>query len=190
MTIHLKTMLPPPLWLPTRTAGPRRACGRYRPRPTCPARGPYLALLPVGLAVPVLLPAPRWALTPPFHPYPRASPWRSAGGFFSVALSLGLPRPGVTRHRCLVESGLSSHGETLRFPHKRPSGPPRNSQLSTLPAPVNGKARSYIGQHGHVASVQWPTRPRPPAQAQRSQHRLVAELGTIAHLRTQIAEPG
>lgn len=30
------------------------------------------------------------------------------GSLFSVALSLGLPRPGVTRHRCLVESGLSS----------------------------------------------------------------------------------
>ena len=30
------------------------------------------------------------------------------GGLFSVALSLGSPRPGVTRHRCLVESGLSS----------------------------------------------------------------------------------
>ena len=32
------------------------------------ARGPYLALLLVGLAVPVQLPVPRWALTPPFHP--------------------------------------------------------------------------------------------------------------------------
>ncbi len=30
------------------------------------------------------------------------------GGLFSVALSLGLPRPGVTRHRCFMESGLSS----------------------------------------------------------------------------------
>ena len=30
------------------------------------------------------------------------------GGLFSVALSFGFPRPGVTRHRCLVESGLSS----------------------------------------------------------------------------------
>ncbi len=30
------------------------------------------------------------------------------GGFFSVALSVGLPRPGVTRHRRFVESGLSS----------------------------------------------------------------------------------
>tara|TARA_B110000879_G_scaffold189924_1_gene253818 strand:- start:164 stop:367 length:204 start_codon:yes stop_codon:yes gene_type:complete len=30
------------------------------------------------------------------------------GGLFSVALSVGLPRPGVTRHRFLLESGLSS----------------------------------------------------------------------------------
>ena len=30
-----------------------------------------------------------------------------------MALSVGLPRPGVTRHRCLLESGLSS----------RPCGP-------------------------------------------------------------------
>jgi len=37
---------------------------------------PYLALLRVGLAMRALLPAPRWALTPPFHPYPG----RSRGG--------------------------------------------------------------------------------------------------------------
>ena len=30
------------------------------------------------------------------------------GGLFSVALSVGLPRPGVTRHHSLSESGLSS----------------------------------------------------------------------------------
>src|SRR5690606_31131111 len=113
-------------WLPTRTAGPRCACGRYRPRSTCPARGPYLALLPVGLAVPVLLPTPRWALTPPFHPGPRGPHQRIAGGLFSVALSLGLPRPGVTRHRYLVESGLSSCGEAFRPLRKRPSSPPRS----------------------------------------------------------------
>ena len=29
---------------------------------------PYLALLRMGFAMPVLLPVPRWALTPPFHP--------------------------------------------------------------------------------------------------------------------------
>ena len=48
-----------------------------------------------------------------------------AGGFISVALSLGLPRPGVTRHRRLMESGLSSRG--LRPP--RSSGPPREASV-------------------------------------------------------------
>ncbi len=87
----------------------KAACGGFG-CPTRPARDPYLALLPVGLAVPVRLPVPRWALTPPFHPYPNGLPKRPVlGGLFSVALSLGLPPPGVTRHRCLVESGLSSH---------------------------------------------------------------------------------
>ena len=55
--------------------------GRYRPpRAAYPGlsdlaidwRGPrlipYLALLLVGFAVPLLLPAARWSLTPPFHP--------------------------------------------------------------------------------------------------------------------------
>ena len=42
--------------------------------------------------------------------YPTVSPLLPTGGsgFISVALSLGLPPPGVTRHRCFVESGLSS----------------------------------------------------------------------------------
>jgi len=31
---------------------------------------PYSVLLPVWFAVPLPLPAARWALTPPFHPYP------------------------------------------------------------------------------------------------------------------------
>jgi hypothetical protein len=35
-----------------------------------PARRPYSVLLQAGLAVPSLSPGPRWALTPPFHPYP------------------------------------------------------------------------------------------------------------------------
>ncbi len=32
-------------------------------------RHPYSVLLPVGFTVPALSPGPRWALTPPFHPY-------------------------------------------------------------------------------------------------------------------------
>ena len=35
----------------------------------------------------------RWALTPPFHPYPDLL--RNPGGLFSVALSVGMPR-GIT----------------------------------------------------------------------------------------------
>ncbi len=54
----------------------------------------YLALLRLGVTVPLLLPASRWALTPPFHPYHRgASP---GGGLFSVARSVASRRPGVT----------------------------------------------------------------------------------------------
>lgn len=32
-------------------------------------RHPYSVLLPVGFTVPFMSPCPRWALTPPFHPY-------------------------------------------------------------------------------------------------------------------------
>lgn len=45
--------------------------GVKHPRRPKATRGPYLALLPVGLAVPSVLPRPRWALTPPFHLFPR-----------------------------------------------------------------------------------------------------------------------
>ena len=67
-------------------------------------RHPYSVLLPVGFTVPSLLPETRWALTPPFHPYPI----RKSGGLLSVALSLRLPPPDVIRHRVSVEPGLSS----------------------------------------------------------------------------------
>ena len=54
--------------------------------------------------------------------YPTVSPLpRERGGLFSVALSLGLPRPGVARHRCFMESGLSSHVRR----RKRSSSHPR-----------------------------------------------------------------
>jgi len=43
----------------------------------------------------------------------------TAGGLLSVALSLGSPPPGVTRHRVSVEPGLSSRRAIK--PDKRPS---------------------------------------------------------------------
>ncbi len=78
-----------------------------------PARGqslgggrPYLVLLPVGFALPSPLPETRCALAAPFRPY--RHPRGRAGGLLSVALSLGSPPPGVTRHRISMEPGLSS----------------------------------------------------------------------------------
>ena len=46
-----------------------------------------LALLLMRFAVPFPLPEKRWALTPPFHPYPEAEP---RGGIFSAALSIAV----------------------------------------------------------------------------------------------------
>ncbi len=83
---------------PTRMTGPETGWRRLRA-----PRHPYSVLLPVGFTVPSLLPETRWALTPPFHPYPL-----EAGGLLSVALSLGSPPPDVIRHRVSVEPGLSS----------------------------------------------------------------------------------
>src|SRR6267142_5444178 len=68
----------------------------------------YLVLLPVGFSLPPPLPAARCALTAPFHPYRPPGVPRQVGGVLSVALSLGSPPPGVTRHRASVEPGLSS----------------------------------------------------------------------------------
>ena len=48
-----------------------------------------------GLPSPRLLPTARCALTAPFHPY------LQAGGFLSVALSVGSRPPGVTWHSAL-----------------------------------------------------------------------------------------
>ena len=84
-------------------------------------RPPYAVLLPVGFAMPLPSPAARCALTAPFHPC-RRHPRMGAGGLLSVALSLGSPPPGVTRHRVSVEPGLSSPRPEGRRAAIRPSG--------------------------------------------------------------------
>lgn len=95
-------------------AGERIIClsSRYPEPVSLPKLGagrsevPYLALHPMGFSVPARLRLQRWALAPPFHPYP------SRGGLFSVALSVRVPRgtasrvyppllQTVTRHRAL-----------------------------------------------------------------------------------------
>ena len=70
--------------------------------------GPHLNGMPFGMSLHGFAPdgayrarsvaRRRCALTTPFHPYHGGH-----GGIFSVALSLGLPSPGVTRHPDPVE---------------------------------------------------------------------------------------
>ena len=102
-----------------------------------PTRGPKPPALPIRSCSRWGLPCHprrrrRGALLP--HPFtltrgPRPKPVR-AGGLLSVALSLGLPPPGVTRHRVSVEPGLSS---PRRFPYckEQPSGHPTPYHHST-----------------------------------------------------------
>jgi hypothetical protein len=97
-----------------RPAAPMRSCSRWglQCRRRCRRRG---ALLP--------------------HPFTLtgAGPLRAAaGGLLSVALSLGSPPPGITRHRVSVEPGLSS---TPPFPAK----PRSSSRLAR--AEVVGRGR-------------------------------------------------
>src|ERR1700743_2332680 len=101
---------------PTRTA--------TRKRITC---RPYLVLLPVGLAVPLLLAGTRCALTAPFQP---CRGFRPVGGFISVALSLRLPSADVIRHRVSVEPGLSSSFSCGKPAAIRPS----DASESVIPA--------------------------------------------------------
>ena len=51
------------------------------------------------------------------HPF-TLTPGRPGGGLLSAALSLALPRPGVTRHAACQESGLSS---TRKFEQRTPA---------------------------------------------------------------------
>src|SRR3954468_25025748 len=91
----------PPLQQPTRTAS--AAAGRR----------PYSVLLPVGFAVPTTVAG---AAVRSYRTL-SLSRLRRARDLLSVALSLGFPPPGVTRHRCCVEPGLSSF-------HEREARPP------------------------------------------------------------------
>jgi len=87
----------------------RAVAGRLE-RPTRGSSGagrtiaPYLALLPVGFAVPPVSPRGRCALTAPFHPCLWPACGEPIGGLISVALSLGFRPVGVTHHRTLWSS--------------------------------------------------------------------------------------
>ena len=68
---------------------------------------------------------PRGALLP--HPFTLTNLFKYCpqiiGGLLSVALSLGSPPPGITRHHCFVEPGLSSPNKSWRRPSSRLAHP-------------------------------------------------------------------
>ena len=105
-----------------RFAQPTRTAGAETPWAQSPRR-PYSVLLPVGFALPPPLPEARCALAAPFHPCGQANPPR---GIISVALSLGSPPPGVTRHRVSMEPGLSSPPANTRRTNGAAARPPDN----------------------------------------------------------------
>ena len=107
-----------------------------------PALPSYLVLHRAGFAVPASLLSPRWALTPPFHPYLRRVPCedipkvflraitgiRSAGGIFSVALSVNRRnarlerrplRPLPWRYQARCPTSLSQSGVRTFLPPSR-----------------------------------------------------------------------
>lgn len=105
----------------------------------------YSVLLPVGFAVPPLLPAERCALTAPFHPYLQPVPWfpmirNQEGGLFSVALSLRSPSPVVNRHR-------SSRGARtfLHCAQKRTTATVRPSGPRTLRCPL-AQVKGFVAE--------------------------------------------
>ncbi len=114
---------------PTRAAGRECPCVTKRVFTRSAAGRPYSVLLPVGFALPPLLPGARCALAAPFHPCPEVPMFAHGGpgGLFSVALSLGSPPPAVSRHRIPVEPGLSSNAAEAVSAAVRPSGGKRDA---------------------------------------------------------------
>jgi hypothetical protein len=109
-----------------RDARPTLGLGRAAPKI------PYLALLPMGFSVPPGFRSERWALTPPFHPYPVRVATNAAVSF-SVALSVGTPHgiaarvyPGARTSRL---RGIAPYGVRTFLPQRSPGAIPRPSRI-------------------------------------------------------------
>jgi len=104
-----------PAWRPKPPAAPTWSCSRWG----LPCRVRH---------------RPRGALLP--HPFTLTSVAEATGGgLLSVALSLGSPPPGVTRHRVPVEPGLSSPRPEGRKAAVRPSGQSSIDSLIEMSCP-------------------------------------------------------
>src|SRR5438034_9633461 len=92
-----------------------------------PGLAAYLALLRPGVTVPRPLPDARWALTPPFHPYPLDT--RAVCSLWPC--SVALLRPGVTWRSALWSSDFPRMAPAAG--HPPPSAPPLPEQETTGP---------------------------------------------------------
>jgi hypothetical protein len=99
---------------------PTRICWSKSGPGCCHPRDPYLVLLPAGLAMPVMLPPPRWALTPPFHRYLRERRQSDLCGAFPRVSPGGRYPP------------LSLFGVRTFLTYVRSSSHPRTPNLSTI----------------------------------------------------------
>src|SRR5437764_4246738 len=133
---------PPPATYPGATE-------RATPGPAAPAR-PLRGLAPGEVYPAGRSPGRWWALTPPLHPY------RMLRRYVSVALSVGLPRLGITQHLALWSSdfpraGLSARGRPACLDHRSPyqsdavPSTPEPSRPALLPA----CGRGGWGVRGH-----------------------------------------
>ena len=102
---------------------------------------PYLALHRAGFSLPPTLPPTRCALTAPVRPYLMKHTTKCAftGGILSVALSVGSPRPAVSRRSCPLVLGLSSTktSETVLAAIARP--PRTDLRVTSSPTEVFAK---------------------------------------------------
>ncbi len=128
---------------PTRTTGPVPAL-------PCRHGAPSLfGLAPGGVYLAARRYRQRGALLP--HPFSLAG--ANPGGLLSVALSLGSPPPGVTRHRRPVEPGLSSPARLRRRPSNPLAG--AGSRRSRAACQAAGAARALPSYHPRFRGRRW-----------------------------------
>ena len=117
----------------------------------------------MGFSVPPRLRLERWALTPPFHPYPALSEsvrldsellrfQKERGGIFSVALSVRMPRGITSRvypmNRFHRLRGIAPFGVRTFLPRLSPEAILRPSKIGSkyIAQPSRGKAKK-LGHH-------------------------------------------
>ena len=141
MTIPLAGLSPSPS-----SCQPEPAGADGTPPKRSQARGSYLALLLVGLAMPSLLPATRWSLKPPFHPYLACKAvcflWRYPSDCSAQALPGTIPSRSPDFPRCTPRKDATARSSNP--PHILSRLPPRLPQVNDKLRALNRVARSSI----------------------------------------------